>query len=475
MNEKCNRKERIMKKLDLQPTLDNVKSTFIDDIIERNSDLLFLIKLIDSIEDECYSIALDSYWGSGKTFFVRQLKMILDAKNEASFKKVEGKDEVLSKWEALSNNMEMQSYVPIYYDAWKNDNDEDPMYSLVYQMILETKSKKSIKSEINFPDVLAAASKITGAVASLGKITGAFAGVDFNEMFASLKPKDYLETLKERKDIDKNIGAFIDSLLPEGCDRLLIIIDELDRCNPKFAVNLLERIKHYFSNDKITFVFAVNLAELQITIRNYYGNEFNASRYLDRFFDRRVTLPPPDLDNFLSFIDFDSMNLVSYDMIKTVIKKKNMQMRECIKYVSTMNLLQNELSRYDLSLQNTPLGNTYIVLIKLFIPVVMGEMICNIFLHNNFINEKNPSLLTYFFNDYETIHSNESKLLLLYDANEDDVDNINKLRAKLQVFYKALMSDKGEVKIGKCIVTECHRKMFWKSISLLSDNLSFSD
>lgn len=453
-----------MKKHDLQPTDDNIRNTFIKDSIGRNSELLSFIRMINSI-DESYSIALDSYWGSGKTFFVKQIKMILDAKNDASFKIVEGSDEVISKWKSLSNNMEMQSYVPIYYDAWKNDNDEDPIYSLVYQMILETDSKKSIKSKINFSDALAAA----------GKITGALAGFDPNEIAASLKPKDYLETLKERKDIEKNIEELIDNLLPDGCNRLLIIIDELDRCNPKFAVNLLERIKHYFNNDKITFVFAVNLAELQITIRNYYGNEFNASRYLDRFFDRRVTLPPPDLDKFLSIINIDCSDLVSFDMIKTVIKRNNMQMRECVKYLSTMNLLQEELSRYDLSLQNTPIDNTNIVLIKLIIPIVMGEMLCNIFMHNNFINEKDPSLLTYFFNNYETIHSNESKLLLLYDANEDDVDNKNTLHSKLNLFYKALMSDKGEVKVGKCIVTEQHRKMFWKSISLLSNNLSFSD
>ena len=105
----------------------------------------------------------------------------------------------------------------------------------------------------------------------------------------------------------------------------------------------------------------------------------------------------------------------------------------------------------------------------------MGEMLCNIFMHNNFINEKDPSLLTYFFNDYETIHNNESKLLLLYDASEDNVENKKILHAKLQVFYKALMSDKGEVQIGKCMVTEQHRKMFWKSISLLSNNLTYAD
>ena len=60
-----------MKKCDLQPTPDNIGKTFIDDSIGRNKDLVNFIKIIDSIE-ESYSISLDSYWGSGKTFFVNK-------------------------------------------------------------------------------------------------------------------------------------------------------------------------------------------------------------------------------------------------------------------------------------------------------------------------------------------------------------------------------------------------------------------
>ena len=67
-----------MRKNDLQPTDDNIRSTFYNDSIGRNKDLVNFIKIIASI-DESYSIALDSYWGSGKTFFVKQVKMILDA------------------------------------------------------------------------------------------------------------------------------------------------------------------------------------------------------------------------------------------------------------------------------------------------------------------------------------------------------------------------------------------------------------
>ena len=70
-----------MKRYDLPSTYENIKATFIDDRIKRNEDLVSLVNFINSVEG-CYSIALDSQWGSGKTFFVKQLKMIFDSKNE---------------------------------------------------------------------------------------------------------------------------------------------------------------------------------------------------------------------------------------------------------------------------------------------------------------------------------------------------------------------------------------------------------
>ena len=61
---------------------------------------------------------------------------------------------------------------------------------------------------------------------------------------------------------------------------MLFFIDELDRCKPSFAVHLLEQLKHYISDERITFVFSVNLEQLQHTIKHYYGINFDSGRYL---------------------------------------------------------------------------------------------------------------------------------------------------------------------------------------------------
>ena len=70
-----------MKTLTLNPTDENVLSTYLSDSIGRNKDIFHFVNILDSLEGS-YSISLDGKWGSGKTFFVKQTKMVLEANNE---------------------------------------------------------------------------------------------------------------------------------------------------------------------------------------------------------------------------------------------------------------------------------------------------------------------------------------------------------------------------------------------------------
>ncbi len=465
-----------MKKHDLQPTDDNIRSTFYKDSIGRNKDLVNFIKIIDSI-DESYSIALDSYWGSGKTFFVKQVKMILDANNEFTYDSVEEKDKVIEKWNDLLREYKINTdyHIPIYYDAWANDNDNDPILSIVYQIIQTVGNHANIEEQKGLSSVF----NLAGDIFALVK------GFNPLEIAKKLKSENPLEAIMQTKSLKERIDEFIESLIPEHGERLLIIIDELDRCNPEFAVKLLERIKHYFNNDKVTFVFAVNLAELQITIRKYYGNEFNASRYLDRFFDVRVTLPPPDMEKFYNAIGFnhrDPMLGSLTEIMKLVFKKEHMQMRDCIKFVSLMKAISFEDIRKRAYFSD---GRVYteIIIYKIIIPVVWGNMINNIFMFNNFMRENDSSLLTYFYNDKSTIETMNSTLCYLYTDEEirekrpdySSKSGIDQLHQKLREFYRALMLQNNEVEVGHCYITDRERDIFHRTVSLLSDNIMLEE
>lgn len=154
----------------------------------------------------------------------------------------------------------------------------------------------------------------------------------WTKLIDSFKSEDPLQELKKEKGIQKMIKEFLDSLLLEKGSRLVVYIDELDRCKPSYAVRLLERIKHYFSNDRITYVFSVNINELQHTIKQYYGSDFDASKYLDRFFDLRISLPSADLERYYQSLNFYNFHY-TYDIAcDAVIKAYHFELREIAKY-----------------------------------------------------------------------------------------------------------------------------------------------
>ena len=83
------------------------------------------------------------------------------------------------------------------------------------------------------------------------------------EAFKNHQPEKLTAEIEKAEDIKDSIRAFIDTLIQEKGNRLIIFIDELERCKPDYAIRLLERIKHYFDDERITFVFSVNLTQLQ--------------------------------------------------------------------------------------------------------------------------------------------------------------------------------------------------------------------
>ena len=99
---------------DLQPTNENIISTFLKDALDRNNELYNYVTILDEV-DKCYSIAIDSYWGTGKTFFVKQLKMIYDINNDFAYEHFEN-DEVKKAWSKLCNNDDScaKNYTSIY-------------------------------------------------------------------------------------------------------------------------------------------------------------------------------------------------------------------------------------------------------------------------------------------------------------------------------------------------------------------------
>lgn len=83
---------------------------------------------------------------------------------------------------------------------------------------------------------------------------------------------------------------------------LVFIIDELDRCRPDYAVQLLEKVKHLFSIENLVFVLGLDKKQMGCSIQTLYGQGLDVDGYLSRFIDVDYYLPEPNKKKFIEFL-----------------------------------------------------------------------------------------------------------------------------------------------------------------------------
>lgn len=187
--------------------------------------------------------------------------------------------------------------------------------------------------------------------------------------------------------------------MTERANHLLIIIDELDRCSPLFAVKLLERVKHYFDCDKITFLFAANLCELSHTVKHFYGNEFDSSGYLDRFFDLTLELPEIDKSYFYDYLNENNSSMAIDKVCIDVIKYFNFSLREITRFFTILkSVAYNKTHNQNEDLHDPEEKANKFVLI-IYLPVLIGLRMRNQNRYRQFIEGQDGRILQEIFSD----------------------------------------------------------------------------
>ena len=366
-----------MKKYEMLPTEENIIETLYNDPINRNKDIVYFYNILQA-QESASAIAIDGRWGSGKTFFVRQTQMVINALNPSST--IDEKTKATVRLPFPKNDEENENYsIAVYYDAWENDNDTEPVLSLIYEIT------KQLSIDFSLSDI--------SIVKTAGAIIEAISGHNVNGIKDALTSEDPFTKFKEEKDVEQKIKDFFASILAERGNRLVIFIDELDRCKPTFAVHLLEQIKHYIFDDRITFVFSINLEQLQHTIKQYYGADFDSCRYLDRFFDLRISMPPANMEKFYSEIGLESRYYVDI-VTKRIINMYNFELREITRFYSQIKAAvyepTHDSEKYDFMF---PDGKGRQIILIYIVPLLIGLKIADISKYDQFINGHNSEPL----------------------------------------------------------------------------------
>ena len=157
---------------------------------------------------------------------------------------------------------------------------------------------------------------------------------------------DFEDSIEAYQSINKLKNEFIKALLDLEPNKMkIILIDELDRCNPLFAIRLLERIKHFFNKKNIIFIIAVDMNALSSSMKAIYGSEYITEQYLSRFFDYELQLPHHE--NFYRDLIYKQFNSPEQEQnfIVALVKFFGIQPREQVKLCQYFSVLTQQVGR----------------------------------------------------------------------------------------------------------------------------------
>lgn len=237
-----------------------------------------LSELVEKI-DEPLVIALNSSWGNGKTHF-------------------------LKCWVGAHRVENDGKATTIYFDAFKHDYLDDPLIALTSAIIdrldkTDDKTTNVIKTiKKHLPFLTKASVRIGAAIATAGgsEIVGTVGDAALNSVNNEFD-KATEEFWKKEDGKRAAMAGFEQALIDLTKDKdgkgqkLVIVIDELDRCRPDYALSMLETIKHFFQIPNVQFILGVNLHELKNSVRARYGSGVNADVYLQKFINIVLELP----------------------------------------------------------------------------------------------------------------------------------------------------------------------------------------
>ena len=230
---------------------------FKNDVLGREPQVKAFCAVLAGIEAPAV-LSLDSGWGTGKTAFVKMCTAWM--RSEAS----PHTDVAVAE-----------------FNAWTEGYTGDPLKDIVEAVTSQITDADTERHK----DIARLLEQQAARVASGGMLP--------DSIVANIEgPRR--DTLRFKKTLR--------SFVTEGGGRLVVFIDELDRCRPDYATGVLEKVRHIFDAAGVVVVLAVNRKALEQAVGGAHGSE-DAERYMRRFVDQSTRLTDPSNDITGKFLE----------------------------------------------------------------------------------------------------------------------------------------------------------------------------
>lgn len=217
-----------------------------------------VLQQVETTKNESYTMSINGTYGTGKTSVLKGWEKLL-------------KDE-------YSNRCDVK-----YLDIWEGEYHNDPFVVFGHAILRLFSNDRYISKQFK----------------ELGKYRVSSAGlslgipcipISFN---IALKKQDPFTSYKKSQNLINNIKESIKNKIniEETKKPLILLVDELDRVKPTYALQVLEVMKHIFDIEGLVLIFAVNKEQIKNSIMHEYGLKTDFNGYYRRFFKYQVELP----------------------------------------------------------------------------------------------------------------------------------------------------------------------------------------
>lgn len=259
------------KEIDFETTI--AKSV---DKLDRYKTAASLVDIV-KVATEPLVLAVTGKWGYGKTFFCH----------------------------LMNDEMKEKGLSTVYFNAWENDFYREPLPAIIAEIgtlfpkedaaLVQLKSIGISLLKSGVPQLIKA---LTAGVLDLKGV--------FEEVVSEAASNYFEKRIEEYSETKENIRSFKDKLRQliedNGNRKVVIIVDELDRCRPLFAVELLETIKHLFAVEGLSFILSIDQDQIYSSIRKLYGQDIDVHGYLSRFIDIYYPVPEPNINAYCTYL-----------------------------------------------------------------------------------------------------------------------------------------------------------------------------
>lgn len=256
----------------------SAEQPFLDDYLEMEKNVKKTIDELlkyDTNLGTGFVMGLSSPFGTGKSTFIEMARYYMEFKN----------------------NQTSNKNISAYVNVSENEFHQNPLL-IILKVICRAIDEDYLKNNQDTDDIKTI---ITKLIKLALKMTTPFDTKLYLEESEKVDDRLYERFIQPDDFAKEKFILYLEEMVKYK--KLIVFLDDIDRCSPDFAIKILEQLKFYFEKLNITFVVAYDRNQLEDFLRLHFGKSINIEGYLQKFFDYNYMLEPINKDNLDNFID----------------------------------------------------------------------------------------------------------------------------------------------------------------------------